>query len=272
MLANVARTLLHALGDALVVAGQVAADVAGRYASLLDQELPPNWQDLTYPEMQHAAALMAREGWSLAWAPGPDAIRAILAAPTRDAREAALLAAEGEIARELGDLLELIADTRLADLHRACAQALAAHAAGLVVPAQAAATAALTHAVHEHLGYAQLRDARRELRTLDPATTLPHLYRRIAVRAALGTALDRFDDRRHRSPGLPYNRNAAAHRVFAGQYRRVNSLAAVMLAVSVLVDLDLHLRAAPTPLEAALDERLLELRGTGAGLRRPVAS
>lgn len=124
---------------------------------------------------------------------------------------------------------------------------------------------------HEHLGYAKLAEARRELGRLDPATTLPHRYRRAAVRAALGQAISSFNESHRLRPDLPYNRHAAAHRFFAGQYRPVNSLVAVMLAVSVVVDLDLHLRVEPSALETMVDARADQHDGGGLVLRRPTA-
>ncbi len=270
MLGDVARNAARLLVGTLEITATTVAHAGAQYLNLVDEELPSNWRDLTYPEMQRLTLLMAEYGWSLVGTPSYPTLKRVLNANSRAEREAALLDVEPEICEHLGVLVRELDHTQLSELHVVCIEALEAYRGGLHVASQAASTVALGHAVHGHLGYVHLRDARRDLAQLDPETTMPHQYRRVAVRAALGKAMDRFDERGRRDANQSYNRNASAHRAHAGQYRQVNSLTALMLSVSVLADLHDHLeRPSADPMEALAASGAALPAGTMVALRRP---
>lgn len=273
MLGDALRDAARLLVGTLDVTAKAVAHAGAQYLILVDRELPKAWRELTYPEIQLLSSLSAEYGWSLAWTPSYPTLKRVLKASSRGEREAALLAVEPEICEALAVLVHERHQTQLSELHVVCVEALEAYRGGLYVASQAASTVALGHAVHEHLGYATLRSARRDLALLDPATTMLHLYRRVAVRAALGKAIEGFDERDSRGANKPYNRNASAHRAHSGQYRQVNSLTALMLAVSVLADLHDHLeRPSADPMEALAASGASLPGGTVVALRRPSAN
>ncbi len=206
------QDLAHAVGSTLIssvqVGFQAVAWLGDGYLTTWTAATPPNWQRLTNPQIQDIGELMAATGWSLAWTPPPDVLQKLLQTPGRSDREALLLAAEPRILDDLDRLLRTLDATPFTDLRRACRQALEAYRGGLPVPAQATATAALGQIAEEHLGYQKLDAARKDIEGVDPDAVLPHLVRRMALRAALATAIQGFDNRKARQPEQPYNRIA----------------------------------------------------------------
>lgn len=267
---DVLRAGARALLEVFKVGAQAVGQGAAGYFDTALQATPPNWEELTGPQIVGVSSIMAELGWSLAWTPPTDVLLALLASEDRARREEILIGAEGRILDDLDRLLRNLEPTPLRELHRACREALEAHRSGLLVPAQATATAALGHAVEEHLGYAKLAHARKELRRLNAELSLPHLYRRVAIRAALGRAIEGFDERRGGQPNQRYNRHRSAHRVDDGQYRPENALASVMLAVSVLADLHDHIaRPELDPVSAALHSSERFQTVAAGALRQP---
>lgn len=118
----------------------------------------------------------------------------------------------------------------------AAVEALAAYSSGYFLASQALSTAALTSAISNHFGIVGFKAARETFRNFDPDEDGLRLFRFASVMQALATAIEVHqagDPPRHR-----FNRHNAAHSLGEPQYRQVNSLTALMLLVSVELELE----------------------------------
>lgn len=198
--------------------------------------LPPNWQALDEAEIEVAGDIMERTGWSLAWTPPADVVRKVVAAENDEARKVLLLAEEARVMVDLDRLLaERVTVPELADVRAAAVEGLETYRGGQWRAAQALAAATITTAVHDSLGLRDFVQVRRELKKMHPDEMDFRDLRLALVMTAARKALDR-----HHFDRLPanFNRMASSHWVKAPQYSPVNALTALMLLVSLAVELD----------------------------------
>lgn len=198
--------------------------------------MPPNWRALTIPEAVEVSELMGREGWGLAWVPSPPVLRKLVLLPDIDARKAALLSMEGQVLADLDRELGMVTRPELADLVWAGREVVEAYRAGYWMAAQALAGATLSTIIHHHYGL-QFWEAKQQFELPeDPSEQEALEWRQGAVTGAIRRALDTYtqvggEDAPH------FNRHATAHRVAAPQYSTGNSLAAAMLLVCAVREL-----------------------------------
>lgn len=217
---------------------RAAQQASERFRRAFEDALPSNWKELEDDQVFAAVELMAGTGWSLLWTPGPAVVVAILVAEDANARRAALLEAEDEVLRDVDQMLAGIDTEELVGLRNALAEALEAHRQDLHKAAQALTTATLSSILHEHFlerSHAKIR----KNHLLDEGDLLIEDFRWAAVQRAVAKALEEYDPVKGRPERSDFNRHASAHRVKEPQYRRVNSLSALMLVASVLKELDL---------------------------------
>jgi hypothetical protein len=211
-------------------------EVGHAISAAFDEGLPPNWRNLTIPDIFRARDLMRTEGISVAWTPTGQLLRAVLDAPDPDARLALMVDSEAEI---LADLDELVASGNPPEerrfLWQAAREALEAYRAGFFLPSQALAAAILSTGLHELTGETRFVEVRKSLPEVDPEKEGPEVLRASAVIGAADRTLDHYtpaDD----MPG--FRRHGTAHWVIPRQYTQAHALSAVMLMVSFLIEIE----------------------------------
>lgn len=228
-LRRAADAIIRGLAQAMVEAAHTAERA-------FEFGIPPNWEELTFSQMEDVAKLMQRTGWSLAWTPPGAVIEKVLAEKDAEAAGQLLLAAEGQI---IDDLDRLLRDSQLeatGAVRKAARDALEAYRSGYLAPAQALTTVALTHAIHSHLEELKLSEARGALSEFKSEEADIWIFRFSAVASALATTLEAS------YPGDPppqkYNRHASTHGLSASQYGQLNSLTSLMLLISLIVEIE----------------------------------
>jgi hypothetical protein len=235
-LAQTARAALRAVRREV---GPAMTDIANWVKREIGEAMPPNWRNLSIPELVCVRDLMSRTGWSLVWTPPGEVVKQIIDERDAEARRELLLAAEARVVEDLDRLVPTVARPELADLREATREALEAYRGGLFRSSQALSAALLSSALHEQLGFKSHTEAAKVFRETDPERAGFRQLRYEAVLLAVGKAIEPgynpLTDRPQRSD---FNRHATAHRVKEPQYRQVNALSALMLLVSLLIELD----------------------------------
>lgn len=214
------------------------AEAFVRWGEGLEENLPPNWSSLTFPQVFAAAKLMEGTGWSLVETPPGDAMLAILTAPSAPARRERLLEHEPRVLDDLDRLLSSIGRTELLDVAHSARECLEAHRSGLFRPAQALCAATLSTTIHERFQMRSHTTAAKRFRGRDPAFPGAREFRSVAILRAVAKALEDYEPLTGRPERSDFNRHASAHRVKTPQYSQVNSLSGLMLLVSLLVELN----------------------------------
>lgn len=212
----------------------------------LDAMMPENWQGqrLAYKDMVR----LMQEGVPLAWVPPADVIRHLLAAQDVACRVEILDDHRTEILASCSKVLDAVTDERFAaqrTLLEECvrmieggmfsgAQALAANVWDTLVRALAFANPAWLTDKGWWPGYSKISQRVPSVDIDDDATI--GQFRKAAVFLPFATALEEF---RGQDP-VPggFNRHATAHAAGAVQYTAANAVIALMLAVSVLREID----------------------------------
>ena len=202
----------------------------GRLA--LQRGLPANWRELDLADWERALRLGTEHGISVIWAPRVEIVRELIGAETEAERDRVLVEHRERILGDLESPLREATYDRFGHGPSMAWQALGALRDGHYAPAQSHAAAALTQLVHDNLGHAQLHDARRAFEQHDPMHVEMGMFRITALLRTLARALHRTDDAR---PG--FNRHASAHGVATAQYSEANALAAMLLLVGLLREL-----------------------------------
>lgn len=216
------------------------ARASQEWLSHLDAAVPPNWRELTHPQMFAAIDLMHGVGCSLVGTPPAPVIEELLDAPTGDDRRAILLRAASTITSDVDEALCRLAGTEHHECANAAREALAAWRSGHHRASQALTTAALTTTLHEHMQQRSHTKIRAEFLQAQMDQGELSDFRWIAVQGAVARVLDPYDPLLA-PPRSDYRRNASAHRVAHPQYRPANALSAIMLLTSLMVEL--HERA-----------------------------
>lgn len=194
---------------------------------------PDNWEGLESHQLIAATRLGSQSGINVLWVPRVEVIRQLLAVEDRE-RDSVLVAAEVDIFDDFAAQLREVAHPGLDHVPKLAAEAIAAHRDGHHAPAQALAAAALSRVVHANFGYKRFADARIRFERDDPlhGVELP-LFRISALMQTFGRALHHTD---HAAPG--FNRHASTHAIAEDQYTEANSIAAMLLLVGLLRELD----------------------------------
>lgn len=204
------------------------------------RSLPDNWRGLSAREVDPILTLMDELGTSLVWVPTADSLHRLLAG--RGDRRRRLIRHEAALLEDLDVALRKRLQPELHEYRRALRGALNAHRDGHVEAAQTLTAAALTAMAEAYLmergerfSHLVKRDDR------DPMTASIQGFRRAVVYKRVAVAVNGFA---HGRPPALFNRNASAHTVSPRQLTRANSLAGLMLGVSLLRELERELREA----------------------------
>jgi hypothetical protein len=204
------------------------AQVAENVRSMARRGLAPNWMHLDREELEATVLLMSSAEVNLAWAPNPAILRELIAADPAEV-DGILAAHASDIIAELGDVLDDVHEPKLEAAARGARQALDANAAGLPVPAQAAAAVLVNVIVEDLHGLRSIRRAHSTYRRLDPEKADFDEFRRTAVRRCLSFACAGED-----VPGTSFRRNRSAHHLDPEQYTPANAVRALLLVVGLL--------------------------------------
>jgi len=193
----------------------------------------PNWRGLEVEEIEPALDFGAETGITTVWVPRGDIVRELLAARDDADRDRVLVEHETEILEDFHECLAAVTHGELREEADLCGKALAAHRAGHPEAAHALTASVLSGLVHEKFGYKHFSDARARFTEDDPNDVALSVVRLTALLQVFGRALHHTDY----APGPGFNRHATAHG-HAGQYTQVNAIAAHMLLVGLLRELD----------------------------------
>ncbi|GGY52634.1 hypothetical protein [Streptomyces djakartensis] len=212
----------------------------------LDAMMPENWQGqrLAYKDMVR----LMQEGLPLAWVPPADVIRQLLAADDASSRAVVLDDCRPEVLGACSDALAAVTDARFSaqrTLLEGCvrmtesgmfsgAEALAANVWDTLVRGLAFANPAWLTDRGWWPGYSKIGQSVPTVGVDDDATI--GQFRKAAVFLPFAKALEEF--RRQHPVPEGFNRHATAHAAGALQYTAANAVVALMLAVSVLREID----------------------------------
>jgi hypothetical protein len=214
-----------------------AAELARAARELRERAFPPNWSAFSGEEIDAILKLMDETGWSLVWVPRAEVIRQLLDAEDGD-RPAVLVNSDEEIVADLDAALEAVRHTQLVELRDALSQAVGAYRAGFPGPAQSHAAAVFTTTMHVHLELKNFRAAREEFEMRDPMDVELMLFKLAAIYKTAARAIATYWGDDQEPIPTSFNRHASAHRVSEVQYTKVNALAALLLATSLLRELE----------------------------------
>ncbi|MDG9695402.1 hypothetical protein QC281_35640 [Streptomyces sp. DH17] len=212
----------------------------------LDAMMPENWQGqrLAYKDLVR----LMQEGMPLAWVPPADVIRQLLTAGDAPTRTAVLDDCRPDILTSCSEALAAVTDARFSaqkTLLEECvrmaehgmfsgAQALAANVWDTLVRGLAFANPAWLTDKGWWPGYAKIGRSVPTVDVDDDATI--GQFRKAAVFLPFAKTLEEFW-RQHPVPE-GFNRHATAHAAGALQYTAANAVIAIMIAVSVLREID----------------------------------
>ncbi|MGW3192730.1 hypothetical protein ACWDBT_33380 [Streptomyces ardesiacus] len=210
----------------------------------LDAMMPENWQGqrLAYKDMVR----LMQEGIPLAWVPPADVIRQLLATGDTSSRAVVLDDCRPEILASCREALAAVTDARFSaqqTLLEEClrmtergmfsgAQALAANVWDTLVRGLAFANPAWLTDKGWWPGYATIGKI---VPTVDDDATIGQ-FRKAAVFLPFAKTLEEF--RRQHPVPEGFNRHATAHAAGTLQYTAANAVIALMLAISVLREID----------------------------------
>jgi hypothetical protein len=207
---------------------EYVAQVAENARTMARRGLAPNWKDLDGDELEAMVLLMNEAEVNLAWAPGAEILRVLIAAGPAGV-DGVLAARSSDIVAELQTVLDDVQALELMAAANAARQALDAHAAGMPLPAQAMATVLVAVIVEDLHGLGGIVKAHNTYKKLDPEKAAFDEFRRIAIRRCLSFACAGTN-----APGTNFHRNRSAHHVDPAQYTPANVVRALLLVVGLL--------------------------------------
>jgi hypothetical protein len=201
---------------------------------------PPNWRELgDSSKVDQVLAIMDETGWCLVWCPRRELIETLVDAPDVGARTAILLDAQELVLEDLRGCLAQTSGEEIADHRDAAGRAIDAFASGHDAAAQALAAADLSALINGTLGLSFHR-AEQRLQG-DPMEASINAFREQAVFNMVSLSLQRYYADRGDPIPASFSRHATAHSISNEQYTKVNSLAALLLLVAFIKELDLLL-------------------------------
>jgi hypothetical protein len=209
-----------------------------RFRETWERSLPPNWDGRDDPdEVETLVEFMEETGWCLVWTPRWSVIEALLAA-TSEARADVLHEHEEEILADLESCLAEVDQPEVEELQAASAEAIQAYRNETVIPAQTAATAVLTTAIHVHFGIPTFPKAREKFGEKKAMEASIQQFRLRAILRVAYHAIAEFHGKAGETMPVKFNRHASVHRVSRAQHNRTNALVALMLVVPLVRELD----------------------------------
>ncbi|MFI1502688.1 hypothetical protein [Streptomyces platensis] len=210
----------------------------------LDAMMPGNWRGerLAYADMVR----LMQEGVPLAWVPPADVIRQLLGASDASSRSKVIDDCRPEILAACGETLEAASDARLTVQRALLEECVRMAERGMFSGAQALAAnvwdtlvRGLAFANRDWLtdsGWWSYKKIKQSIPTVDDDDATFGELRTAAVFLPFAKTLDAFQ---HPQP-VPgsFNRHATAHATGNVQYTAANATTALMLAVSVLREID----------------------------------
>lgn len=209
-----------------------------RFRETWERSLPPNWDGRDDPdEVEKLVEFMEETGWCLVWTPRWSVIEALLAARS-EARTDVLHEHEEEILADLEACLADVCQPEVEELKAASVEAIQAYRNETVIPAQTAATAVLTTAIHVHFGIPTFPKAREKFGEKKAMEASIQQFRLRAILRVAYHAIAEFHGKAGESMPVTFNRHASVHRVSRAQFNRTNALVALMLIVPLVRELD----------------------------------
>jgi hypothetical protein len=234
---GIGRAIRSAAHFTLVEVLPAMAKLAAMMEDFRQQVFPPNWAPLPPMDVWHVMLLMRDDGLSLAWTPPTEILRELLAARTLGERLTILVRHEAIILDELEALLGRIDEPDLAELSANARESLEAYRSGYHRGSQALTAATLTTAIHRHFAHRRLKKARAALAAMEPNEAGVRQLRLSAVMSAVAASLSEADPL-SKAPRARFNRHASLHTAVYPQYTAANSLNALMLLISFLIEID----------------------------------
>jgi hypothetical protein len=195
--------------------------------------LPANWRELETAEVDAAVKLMLETGISVAWAPRPSVIRALLNAKSSQERQVILEDKSEEILQDVEAALDRVTSPALGRTVDACRKAIAAYRDGHPDPALSYASAILSDLVHSYFELEGFKEIRETFGDVDPFNDVDHRnFALFSVGRVWVMVFERFEGNDRGG----YNRNRTLH-VLGDHYSEANLLAVLMLLAGLLCEL-----------------------------------
>jgi hypothetical protein len=212
---------------------RVVAQAAEAAQRALKAAFPPNWHELTWEEMRSALGFGAESGINVVWAPRAQIVGELLTAADHETREQILVDREYEILEDLDRCLDLATHPSVEPEVLYAREAIASQRDGGPAAAQALSASVLSALVHDEFQFERFADAREKFTSEDPDDVDLQLARMTMLKQTFGRALHHTDH----APGPGFNRHATLH-AHDGAFTRPNALAALLLLVGVVRELD----------------------------------
>lgn len=205
--------------------GEVAKQMEASYR----RALPINWRPLSFEHALKASDLSRDEGVPLVWVPGAELTAEVCEQEGREAAMAFLVQEQARVLADVEATLGQLVDADLTGWATKVREAINAYRDEHTSPAQALAAAVVTAGLERGMRFKKLQAVRKLANRLSPDEASLALYRTSLV-VQLGSRCVQGEG--FEKPG--FNRGASLHEVRAEQYNRENSLAAIMIATSIL--------------------------------------
>lgn len=205
-------------------------------AAALKQSPPRNW-DLDRIDVEAGIAIVQEEGIPLAWVPDTELVVELVAASNREGRIQLLLAHESEVLAECRRCLDECTEAELADQVYLASRALDAYAAGFREPALALSVVVAETLITQFVAGGPARDVYAKAIKKLPEPDIPTLLfelRRFLAMEPIRTFYTEWRPTDGQPPPADLSRHVTIHQATREHYRRDNSLIAVMLATSLL--------------------------------------
>lgn len=216
--------------------GPMLAQIAENARAIWINALPPNWSDLSFEEVRTVIDRVRDSGYSLVWLPRTEIIREALAAEP-SGLSAVLLRRRDDILDDAVACLAEAEDRDLALMCEALLESIAALRDGHPRAAQALASSVFTSEIHS-LFEMGTKAIRKRMAEEDPEDATIGELRLRTIFLAGARALSEYRPDRAWPIRRDFNRHNTAHRITVEQWTEANALSAIMLAVSLLREMD----------------------------------
>lgn len=191
--------------------------------------MPLNWRPLTYEQAENASILTHKEGVPLVWVPGPKVTAEVSDKTSREEAMAFLVEEQDRVLADIETTLAEVVHRDLTGWGGKTQEAVNAFRDDHIAPAQALAAAVVTAGLERGMRFKSQSKVRKMANDLSPDEVTLALYRtslvlQLGSRSLQGEGFEQ--------PG--FNRGTSLHEVTDHQYNSENSLAAIMIAASVL--------------------------------------
>lgn len=203
-----------------------------RFREAFRNALPPNWGSMSFEEVFGVVEVIEQTGFSLAWAPREEIVKALLEAEPDD-RDQLLLGRRDEVVDDLDTLLDEIRNPRLRDIPAGLRASLKAYREGHSEAAQALTTVLFTALLHGPLRFKGHGKARKNFGKAYPTDSTIEHFRLASITLAGEAALDDFNPMTCQPRSERYNRHASAHSYLREQYNDLAALVSLLLVMTL---------------------------------------